>query len=487
MLLAGYTNESMWEGTPAGDYDFAAVLLDNIYATTPAFTPGPTPTPVIPPTPVPKSAGPTDHSTAEPSVREPIVPVASSAPLPTVQITTSRGPHAAIIGAAVAAGVALVAMAMCLVRWIVNQRRATKRSTHAESFERGHDGDGDVTVDCSWPGEVVPSDEGEPPPRHQQPANTANDTSTSKNMSKPDPSPSKGPFKSRRSLLRKQASSTDKKASTKEGYNRGNGVDEDTMDPALSPVAGVSADTKSVLESVGVVDAAASAGCVPAHRESSQMGQPTGAGTIVNRSTVAETASTIGAPAPQNKSQASGADRLPSSRSPSQPEDRNQDGTSPGTWGHQSRGLGIAEAVLEAAAELAKTSAIPGVSDAATVISTLVKLVMEHCGVEGVAEWRMRWCRSILILLERAEKVLGKVRLRYDLGLRTALSPVLGTPVGRCCLFTVHHGHGGRGNWSRRTNHFTFLIPQGWRDFLRHVGITRVTSPFSIDAAARRM
>ena len=72
--------------------------------------------------------------------------------------------------------------------------------------------------------------------------------------------------------------------------------------------------------------------------------------------------------------------------------------------------LPMAEAVMEAAAAVANSSSVPGVSEAATLISTLVKLVVERQNNDSAAEWRLRWCRSIVTLLGQASEILGKVR-----------------------------------------------------------------------------
>ncbi|CAM9807784.1 unnamed protein product, partial [Ascophyllum nodosum] len=68
----------------------------------------------------------------------------------------------------------------------------------------------------------------------------------------------------------------------------------------------------------------------------------------------------------------------------------------------------MAEAVMGAAEAVANSSSVPGVSEAATLISTLVKLVVERQNSDSAAEWRLRWCRSIVTLLDQASKILGK-------------------------------------------------------------------------------
>lgn len=74
----------------------------------------------------------------------------------------------------------------------------------------------------------------------------------------------------------------------------------------------------------------------------------------------------------------------------------------------------VVEAVVEAAHHLADHSAIPGVSEAAKLVSILVGLVTDYRGVTSEVEWKVRRCRSIVFMLERAGEVLGKVRRRMS-------------------------------------------------------------------------
>lgn len=73
-------------------------------------------------------------------------------------------------------------------------------------------------------------------------------------------------------------------------------------------------------------------------------------------------------------------------------------------------GVGVARAVMEAARDLAKCSPILGVSEAATLVSILIDLVSDSKYSDRESEARIKRCRSIVILLQRAGKVLGKVR-----------------------------------------------------------------------------
>lgn len=78
-----------------------------------------------------------------------------------------------------------------------------------------------------------------------------------------------------------------------------------------------------------------------------------------------------------------------------------------------SDGLLLGHAVANAAQELARNSNIPGVSDAAAAVSILAQLVMDNRDSNDGTEASLRRCRSIVLMLERAAKVLGKVSWRW--------------------------------------------------------------------------
>lgn len=73
-------------------------------------------------------------------------------------------------------------------------------------------------------------------------------------------------------------------------------------------------------------------------------------------------------------------------------------------------GMGYAQAAIGAAQELAQHCQVPGVSEAATVVSILIQLVSDSKDDMSRGDARVKRCRSIVIMLERAAKVLGKVR-----------------------------------------------------------------------------
>lgn len=70
----------------------------------------------------------------------------------------------------------------------------------------------------------------------------------------------------------------------------------------------------------------------------------------------------------------------------------------------------VAYALMEVATELAQNCPVPGVSEAASLMSFLVKLVSDSRGNNRGVEERLRRCRSVITLLQNAAKVFGKVR-----------------------------------------------------------------------------
>eukprot|EP00904_Undaria_pinnatifida_P006344 jgi/Undpi1/283/HiC_scaffold_1.g00279.m1 len=66
-------------------------------------------------------------------------------------------------------------------------------------------------------------------------------------------------------------------------------------------------------------------------------------------------------------------------------------------------------AVLEAADNLAHHSQFPGVAEAATLVKTLVTLISNDHGRIAEAEARLKRCHLLVVMLERAATVLGKI------------------------------------------------------------------------------
>lgn len=71
-------------------------------------------------------------------------------------------------------------------------------------------------------------------------------------------------------------------------------------------------------------------------------------------------------------------------------------------------GVGYGQAVMAAAQELAQHCQIPGVSEAVTAVSILVRLVSGNRDYAVRSDAGVKRCWSIVMVLERAAKVLGK-------------------------------------------------------------------------------
>lgn len=69
----------------------------------------------------------------------------------------------------------------------------------------------------------------------------------------------------------------------------------------------------------------------------------------------------------------------------------------------------VLQAVLEAAHNLAQNSQFPGVAEAATLVKTLATLVSNDRRRIAEAEAKLKRCRLLVAMLERAATVLGKV------------------------------------------------------------------------------
>lgn len=76
--------------------------------------------------------------------------------------------------------------------------------------------------------------------------------------------------------------------------------------------------------------------------------------------------------------------------------------------------IGVVKAVTDAATDLARECSIPGISEAAALVSILVQLVSDHRGSTRMVESNLRWCLTVVVMLKRAAKVLRQVRSRYQ-------------------------------------------------------------------------
>ncbi|CAM9108702.1 unnamed protein product [Ectocarpus sp. 8 AP-2014] len=70
--------------------------------------------------------------------------------------------------------------------------------------------------------------------------------------------------------------------------------------------------------------------------------------------------------------------------------------------------LGLGHAVLGAAQELARHCQVPGISEAAAVLCIMANLFTDSRENDRASDSRLKQCRSIVMALKRAEKVVGK-------------------------------------------------------------------------------
>ncbi|CAN0451135.1 unnamed protein product, partial [Ectocarpus sp. 12 AP-2014] len=75
--------------------------------------------------------------------------------------------------------------------------------------------------------------------------------------------------------------------------------------------------------------------------------------------------------------------------------------------------VGVGRAVMNAAQELAQRCQIPGVSEAAAMVSILVNLVADSRDSNNRGDATLKQCRSVVMALERAATVAGEVSTRY--------------------------------------------------------------------------
>ncbi|CAM9308013.1 unnamed protein product, partial [Laminaria digitata] len=92
---------------------------------------------------------------------------------------------------------------------------------------------------------------------------------------------------------------------------------------------------------------------------------------------------------------------------PKFPSEEDEASSSTGRRGF-SGDLGLGHAVAEAAQELVRNCNIPGVTEVAAAVSILANLVTDNRDNTKSAEASLKRCRSIVMLLQRAARVLGK-------------------------------------------------------------------------------
>lgn len=71
--------------------------------------------------------------------------------------------------------------------------------------------------------------------------------------------------------------------------------------------------------------------------------------------------------------------------------------------------VGVGQAAMVAAQDLAHHCQVPGVSEVATLVSLLVNLVTDSRDSNSESDGRLRQCHLIIVLLNRADKVAGNV------------------------------------------------------------------------------
>lgn len=71
--------------------------------------------------------------------------------------------------------------------------------------------------------------------------------------------------------------------------------------------------------------------------------------------------------------------------------------------------IGLGNAVLAAAQELARSCQVPGVSKAAAAVCIVANMVTDSCENDRASESRLRQCHTIVMALKRAAKVAEKV------------------------------------------------------------------------------
>ena len=93
----------------------------------------------------------------------------------------------------------------------------------------------------------------------------------------------------------------------------------------------------------------------------------------------------------------------------------NESGTFPiRDYRRKARGVGITEAVIGAAKGLARMSQFPGVAEVAGLVVVLMNLATDSSDIVGASDTMVRRCRSVMGLLQRAERVLEEVGLNLS-------------------------------------------------------------------------
>ena len=84
------------------------------------------------------------------------------------------------------------------------------------------------------------------------------------------------------------------------------------------------------------------------------------------------------------------------------------------------RGIGVAQAVIGLANDLAKVSQVPGVAEVAGLVDVLMKLKADSSNFIEAGDYTEKRCRAVLLLLQRAAGVLNEVGYHLSSGLLSA-------------------------------------------------------------------
>ncbi|CAN0076073.1 unnamed protein product [Pylaiella littoralis] len=448
VVLAGSTNEPADTGTDddsTGDFDFWVVMLPGDTLATPAPTPAPaTPAPEIP-TPAPGLVSPSPApgaSSVAPapatSVEATFVPAAATVeptttavpvvvPVIATEGSASSDNTPVIVGAAISGAMlaaTLVVAAVCLLK----KRRGAAQQQKLEanvfprprsSFSRMNDVEGGRPAGSQggppqppFPGAAASAEVrgGDPPPRQRAPAGEG------------------------------AASASKAAAATSSGLvpppRGGGGSGGGAADSMIVAPSSSSLDTNHQqraifggIPAVAASSSAAAAAAVDTHSEvtttttsekandaaeTDTKGTKTGSLLLAAAAAAAAAPGGSGLEATSSTADASTAEKDDSHCLP-HPIDPEDDPGSAGTRIPSTDGarapsavMSIAQAVYYSASQLANHCQIPGVSEAATMVSILVTLVSDSRDSAGRSERDVKRCRSIVTMLERAMEVLGK-------------------------------------------------------------------------------
>lgn len=86
---------------------------------------------------------------------------------------------------------------------------------------------------------------------------------------------------------------------------------------------------------------------------------------------------------------------------------------------------GLTEAMMDAAETMAQASTVPGISEVAALMGVLLRQSVDRQTNVELAEPKARWCRSVMVLLKKAEAVLVNVSLSVTVCVKTNIRHAL--------------------------------------------------------------